>query len=324
MGPSRIWKNKFVFIICIISELYCEKTITLKQKKPYSENETFFTNEHHFVFHSQVTVTEDIESFSEINFQIKSKTYKDFQGICYIDVELCERQKEENCHCQYNSTENIYLITINITAKVSFSLGTVRGVLIFKDYSVYSNEMKLPLIFAYPESVCLFVNDTKITDLEQCNVTTDKDFAVIVFFCSSASSYKLEIEDGSKIISNTSNVLVHAVNTTTQKDIRLYQRDLESNIALRHYQCRLQAVTPFQVCSHQSDCFLKTALPASLCPALLIIFLSLTFTMYYKYKFNEEKRKNMNGKDVDSNPGTKRQTKQSSSIGISSSQAIPL
>ncbi|XP_055866038.1 uncharacterized protein LOC106064814 isoform X2 [Biomphalaria glabrata] len=283
MEPLWISKYKLVFIMFIISELSCEKTITLTQENPYNQNQTFFNNEHNFVFHSQVTVTEDIESFSEINFQIKSKTYKDFQMICYIDVELCERQKEENCHCQYNSTDNIYLITINITAKVSFSLGTVRGVLIFKDYSVYSNEMKLPMIFAYPESVCLFVNDTKIPDLERCNVTTDKDFAVIIFFCSSASSYKLEIEDGIRRMSNDSNVLVHTVNTTTQKDIRLYQRDLESNVVLRHYQCRLQA-------------------------ALLIIFLSLGFIMYYKYKFNEEKRKNINGKDVDTNPRTKRQT----------------
>ncbi|KAK6964413.1 hypothetical protein BgiMline_031644, partial [Biomphalaria glabrata] len=60
--------------------LSCEKTITLTQENPYNQNQTFFNNEHNFVFHSQVTVTEDIESFSEINFQIKSKTYKDFQG----------------------------------------------------------------------------------------------------------------------------------------------------------------------------------------------------------------------------------------------------
>ncbi|KAK0066892.1 hypothetical protein Bpfe_003627 [Biomphalaria pfeifferi] len=238
------WTTEWgIFILLlIVLEFNCEKLITLTKVNLYDVNQTYFDNEHYFVFQIQVNVTEDISFLSEIRFEIKSKSYPDFQVICYILVEACERKIDETCRCQYNIKENIYLVTINITAKVAFSSGTVRGMLIFKKYPVYSNELRLPMIFENPETVCLFINDTKIANLEQCNVTTEKDFAVIVFFCSSASSYKLEIEDGSKIISNTSNVLVHTVNTTTQKDIRLYQRDLESNVVLRHYQCHLQCL----------------------------------------------------------------------------------
>ncbi|KAK0055652.1 hypothetical protein Bpfe_014927 [Biomphalaria pfeifferi] len=248
-----------------------EKSITLTKVNLYDVNQTYFDNEHYFVYQIKVNVTEDISSLSEIRFEIKSKSYPEFRVICSILVEACERKIDETCRCQYNSKENIYLATINITAKVAFSSGTVRGVMIFKKYPVYSNELRLPMIFENPETVCLFINDTKITDLEQCNVTTDKDFAVIVFFCSSASSYKLEIEDGSKIISNTSNVLVHTVNTTTQKDIRLYQRDLESNVVLRHYQCRLQAESSIQDCRQLNEnC---SAALTALCVALGLIFL---------------------------------------------------
>ncbi|XP_055866770.1 uncharacterized protein LOC129922869 isoform X2 [Biomphalaria glabrata] len=236
------WTTEWgIFILLlIVLGFNCEKSITLTRVNLYDVNQTLLDNEHYFVFQIRVNVTEDITSLSEIRFEIKSKSYLDFKVICYILVEACQRKIDETCRCQYNNKDNIYLVTINITAKVAFSSGTVRGVLIFKKYPVYSNELGLPMIFENPETVCLFINDTKIANLEECNVTTDKDFAVIIFFCSSASSYKLEIEDGSKIISNTSNVLVHTVNTTTQKDIRLYQRDLKSNVVLRHYQCRLQ------------------------------------------------------------------------------------
>ncbi|KAK0066883.1 hypothetical protein Bpfe_003618 [Biomphalaria pfeifferi] len=277
-----MYMNKLATIFLIIVLGVKTDHITLKQIHPINKTEAIIHNVDYFVFNSEIQVTGLTSVLSVISMEIKANTSYKFQTICDINVDICDIQEEKNCVCRYCSADNKYFILVNITAKVMYSGGTVRGVLIFKDDRIVSNNISLPVIFDTPGDVSLFIDAQKISDLNQCNETTSKDMAILVYFCASALSYKLEIVDDNQNSSYGSNVVIHTLNTTSQRSVTFYQKDLVSNVVLRRFECTVHAASGLESCPQEEEKSCTIYIAPICILSILIVLISFCFIYWYK------------------------------------------
>ncbi|XP_055867573.1 uncharacterized protein LOC129922991 isoform X2 [Biomphalaria glabrata] len=270
----------FLFFI----ELTRSQTIIFPKNSNFwsaSCGQTFIHRNDQVVLNGKINTMGIWDSLENIQYEIKEQN-ENYRTMCILDVKICDMPWHSECICQPTDVENVFEVKINFTADVSISEATIRGKLTYTNYSVYSEEIKIPKIYDPDNAEPVLYITNKVANVSSCFVKTEESIAEIVLIVNKLDNVpcRSQIKDVKSKGSSFSETNVVTYSTALQSK--------QSSFQISYQICNLKKFERIIYCNIETDisdivvrhseCTNVTYIQASILIMQFLIILLLLYT----------------------------------------------
>ncbi|KAK6964424.1 hypothetical protein BgiMline_031656, partial [Biomphalaria glabrata] len=235
-----------ILILLLLRWSYQQEITALKFADSYSTNcqSNLVQGKDKIVLHGQVDTQGLYDTLEYVKYELNSDGFK-YNLFCLLNLKTCVGYQPKNCYCSTSKKENVFDVTINITALAYLSGAKIRGTLKYIDTSIHGDVTLLPNIYdPSATKAYVWINNQNV-DIDNCNVAVKTDYVIAVFNVLNTLNLPLRLSIKENGTEGGSDYHMYSYFTSIEKELSLwfeyevchlqeYRRNFTCNITKEH------------------------------------------------------------------------------------------
>ncbi|XP_055866736.1 uncharacterized protein LOC106058939 isoform X2 [Biomphalaria glabrata] len=225
---------------------YQQEITALKFADSYSTNclSNLVQGKDKIVLHGQIDTLGHYDTLEYVQYELNSDGYE-YELLCLLDLKECIGYEPKNCYCSTSIKENVFDVTINITALAYLSGAKIRGALKYIETSIHGDVTLFPNIYDPSTTKAYVWINNQDVDIDNCNVAVKSDYVLVVFIVLNTLNLPLRLSIQENGTEGGSNYHMYSYFTSIEKELSLwfeyevchlqeYRRNFTCNITKEH------------------------------------------------------------------------------------------